>query len=386
MAEFSWSDGLRAAFTSCLPCLHAAPRLPEDDARGGLHGLLADTETDVDADALSLHSQLGGGPRSRRKRRRGPPKAIRVMGWNLFGHAPIRLPDDEEQGEGSGARVQGEGQRVRTLSAATGATLDSDAAPLDAAAIDRLSRGTSHAPSAATPDDADPEEERRKEEDRRRRKRERKERKRAALALALEGPPREPEFEGFQGSGAGAVPSPFRPAALPISPPASSDGTFERSRGPAEYDDEEHDAADFDAGAYTRAPRGVGVGVGGSDGSSSALSRTSGSRSTGTGVSGEHAYYNHHFASQPLASPRGRVLGSPAVADTPTPKAKRTKTAARAVVAPPPLGSPTAPALAGLLSPPAEMPSAGFPSAGLGGRTRSGSSNAGVFLSRRGDE
>ena len=97
--QFSWSDSIQAAFSSCLPCLkssdapsdsddeHQRPRnlafahaVPPPSARPDkLEGLLFDPSDDVDA--LAQHG-------SRRA------MYIPVFGFDLFGHAPaIKLPE-----------------------------------------------------------------------------------------------------------------------------------------------------------------------------------------------------------------------------------------------------------------------------------------------------
>ncbi|TFK79355.1 hypothetical protein K466DRAFT_606207, partial [Polyporus arcularius HHB13444] len=114
--QFSWSDSVQAAFSSCLPCFkssdgpsdseneHQRPRnrdpafahaVPPPRARPDeLEGLLADTSDD--ADALSLHTNPG--ERRRRKKRRRAPKHIRIFGYDLFGRAPaIQLPESDDE-------------------------------------------------------------------------------------------------------------------------------------------------------------------------------------------------------------------------------------------------------------------------------------------------
>ncbi|KAG8976271.1 hypothetical protein FRB90_009243 [Tulasnella sp. 427] len=155
---------LKATFTACL-CSN--PRSESDDerevqqgagpsstggrrifARDELEGLLASASSDEegDADAMSLHSNVGRATRNKRARRKGKGKgkrkdawgvvgrnlsgnsrrSIQMFGWYPFGK-PIALPDsssDEEQGD-----ERSTSRRTRTLSNA------SDAAPLDPSEI-----------------------------------------------------------------------------------------------------------------------------------------------------------------------------------------------------------------------------------------------------------
>ncbi|KAJ7282335.1 hypothetical protein C8J57DRAFT_1499325 [Mycena rebaudengoi] len=105
-AEDSWTDSLRFAVSSCLPCL-AAPALSLPDssppsyavrrARADeLETLLQPSDADdpaADADAISLHSHLG--PRGRRKPTPRTPRHITLFGYSLFGRPPgVQLPPD----------------------------------------------------------------------------------------------------------------------------------------------------------------------------------------------------------------------------------------------------------------------------------------------------
>ncbi|KAH9965532.1 hypothetical protein BGW80DRAFT_1447840 [Lactifluus volemus] len=128
MESFSWSDSFRALTSPCLSCLRSK------NERNELEDLLADSGsgTTADAETLSLHSNPGI---PHRKRARFG-KSIRLFGWNLFGRAPIRLPDDdeddEEEEEAEAARRRSRRRPPPTISSST---LDSDAAPLDSVAI-----------------------------------------------------------------------------------------------------------------------------------------------------------------------------------------------------------------------------------------------------------
>ncbi|KAI0747231.1 hypothetical protein C8Q80DRAFT_1345432 [Daedaleopsis nitida] len=177
--HFSWSDSIQAAF-SCLPCFQSSQDPPSDSEtqtprpRDGvfahaippprarpdeLEGLLADASDD--ADALSLHTNPGDRARRKgknKKRRRGAPKHIRVFGYDLFGRPPaIQLPESDD--EGLLDRRRGPEGIGRTVS---GSSMDSDAAPLDAAAIESMSAARQAEAVARE------EEERRAKEERRR--------------------------------------------------------------------------------------------------------------------------------------------------------------------------------------------------------------------------
>ena len=199
MERFSWSDNLRAAFSPCLACLSS--RRDEDDeerqqfnhhratnAHGPdyvprarpdeLEGLLADSD---DADAMSLHSNIGRDDARKRKRHR-LRKGIKLFGFDLFGKPPIQLPEDDD------ALPDQRPVRSRTISAST---MDSDASPLDPSMIDQLSA------ARLAEGEAQREAERQAKEERRRRRREKKAAREAALALALDTNEDGEEFEGF---------------------------------------------------------------------------------------------------------------------------------------------------------------------------------------------
>ncbi|PIL26857.1 hypothetical protein GSI_11037 [Ganoderma sinense ZZ0214-1] len=350
--QFSWSDSLHAAVSSCLPCFkHPSSDSDSEDAQSRpprnpafahaippprarpdeLEGLLADASDD--ADALSLHTNPGE-RRTRKKqsknqnqrRRKGlqGPKHIRVFGFDLFGRPPaaIQLPesDDEDPRSGSGGlrpdREERERERARKISTST---LDSDAAPLDVSTIEALSAAR-HAEALARE-----EEERREKEERRRKRRERRELKRAAMAHALELQANgEDQFEGFQGSG------PAYGAGMPFSPSVGSGtgtlsdslttssqqefGPFAHGQPVEPFDPDaaeaareaaeaEADGADFGGESYTSRPRkskskknrsahGAGTMSTSDTRSSISSSRGTGSQGgTGTGP----APYNHQF-------------------------------------------------------------------------------------------
>ncbi|KAH9171550.1 hypothetical protein EDB89DRAFT_2070655 [Lactarius sanguifluus] len=389
MESFSWSDSLRALAAPCLSCLRASKT-----ERNDLEDLLADsasgTTTDRDAETLSLHSNPGA---PRRKRTRFT-KSIRLFGWNLFGRPPIRLPDDDEddeegqeQGQGSGSRRRSRRVPPPTLSSST---LDSDAAPLDSAAIE------SHATKRAEEEAARAE--------RRARRRERKERKSAALAQALEHAAvldGNAEFEGFPGSGGRRPPLPASPFAR------SSEGDYQ------DDDDDDEEEGDFGAGAYARRTRGGSDSGRGSD----SRSRTSTSLSSGPQQQQGPSYNHHYISQQPSAHP---AVPPPAVPSLHTQRSKKGKSSRssasktssssrRSRSSPsasqsPSLASPVAtqfldaaapaprtaqefegfPSDLGLHTAGIERLSSGFPSPGIGGR-RNGKRDMGAFLANRGD-
>ncbi|OAX40549.1 hypothetical protein K503DRAFT_687342, partial [Rhizopogon vinicolor AM-OR11-026] len=189
MDGFSYKDSIRAAFASCLPCISSTVPVQSNDntytdarTHSELEGLLRDADTE--AETLSLHSNIGAG---RRKQRKRPTFSLTLFGYTLFGRPPIYLSDDEDE----------RGWR-RPLGTVSSSTLDSDAAPLDASTIARLS----------SPDRIEVEQQRREEEARRKaerkaRRRERRERERMSTLLTLNGGSlaEGDNFEGFQGSG-----------------------------------------------------------------------------------------------------------------------------------------------------------------------------------------
>ncbi|KAI0258382.1 hypothetical protein BC834DRAFT_975201 [Gloeopeniophorella convolvens] len=373
MESFSWSDSLRALAAPCLACLRpASPTHPD------LANLLADSASGLtlpstDAETLSLHSNPGT-PRRQRARF---GKHIRLFGWDLFGRPPIHLPDDDDDDDDSAQRRRQ--HRPRALASST--TLDSDAAPLDSAAIQ--SRATAHAEEEAA------------RAARRARRRSRRETKRAALALALERgalESGEAEFEGFPGSGSGGgarVPPPYAP------------GPYrDYADGGGEADEEED--GDFGAGAYTRrAPGGSDSGRG-----SDSRSRTSASLSQ---TSGQHphphphpqAYGQHHLAQQPqpVPAPRKkakskssgsssrRSRSSPSASQSPSlasPVAGQFPDAQLVLHSPPPREFEGFPHGLGVHTAGIEGLAAGFPSPGIGGGARNGKRDMGAFLANRG--
>ncbi|KAI0747229.1 hypothetical protein C8Q80DRAFT_1272005 [Daedaleopsis nitida] len=356
--HFSWSDSIQAAF-SCLPCFQSSQDPPSDSEtqtprpRDGvfahaippprarpdeLEGLLADASDD--ADALSLHTNPGDRARRKgknKKRRRGAPKHIRVFGYDLFGRPPaIQLPESDD--EGLLDRRRGPEGIGRTVS---GSSMDSDAAPLDAAAIESLSAARQAEAVARE------EEERQAKEERRRRRRERKELKRAAMARALDlqASGEQDDFEGFQGSGplSHALPSTFAPSLTSGtgsgSITSSQDfGPFAQGQPVEPFDpdaaeaarhaaDADADGADFGGESYTSRPR-KSKSTGGSGTMTTSDTRSSSSRGTGsnsngyaytsgTGTGSGPAPYNHQFMAHQPYSPSPLSPSSDSVPPSP---------------------------------------------------------------------
>ena len=433
METFSWFDSLRALTTPCLDCLR-----PSKNERNDLEDLLADSgsasATTADAETLSLHSN----PSLPRRKRARFTKHIRIFGWDLFGRRqPIRLPDDDEEdedeeenggvgdgdGDGDGEqrrkkkrRSHRGGHRRPSTVTISSSTLDSDAAPLDSAAI------VSHATNYA--------EEEVKRAERRERRRQLRETKRAA-ALALEQAATladGDEFEGFQGSGGAS-----RHMGLAgSSPPFGRDGGTKtahelRCSPNDDDDDDDDDEGDFGADAYTRHTSGSSDSGRGSDSRSrtSATTSVSGQQSTAYHPHSGHAVqsYNHHYISQqPPAhtdaprrtknkssrssasksstsstsstkrsrlspsAPLSPSLASPVASTDPPPTTTTSITSSTAAPRTAPQGTfegstGKGPRLqtVGL----ERLPSSGFPSPGIGG-PRNGKRDMGAFLANRG--
>ncbi|KAN0085649.1 hypothetical protein V8E55_006783 [Tylopilus felleus] len=214
MDDFSCTDNVRAAFASCLPCFiasHSEPRLnpPSNAANTSLSDPLRPSSSsndlehllrDSDSDGISLHSNLGAAAHRRSKHRRRPKYSLTLFGYTLFGRSPIHLSDDDDDDP---LRVGG--RRARALVTNSSSTLDSDAAPLDASTIERLTSPDHFAALAAQRESErrrlEEEEEAHRKAERRARRQERKARERAAALMSLTGASSHPDFEGFQGSG-----------------------------------------------------------------------------------------------------------------------------------------------------------------------------------------
>ena len=295
--HFSWSDSLRAAISSCLPCLQSTSDAEPNSNGNGignafigargvprarlneLEGLLADAGgSDNEAETLSLHSNIGVGEQRRRKKR--SLKKISFFGWNLFGTPPIKLPPDEE-----GTLPRRSRHTPPTLSSST---LDSDAAPLDPSAIENLRISSAELDARAAAAD---EEDRRLKEERKQLRREKKELQRAAraLALAAEGQSQsQSRYESHSDTQYQQIPFPFRqPSDKPTHAPPAPSAPGRRDGGLAAIaayftggnstadSDADSDNADLDGQLFARKAASPSNSNGGSD----SRSRTSASQS-----------------------------------------------------------------------------------------------------------
>ncbi|EIW75598.1 hypothetical protein CONPUDRAFT_147181 [Coniophora puteana RWD-64-598 SS2] len=299
MDNFSWSDSVRAAIAPCLPCFSATSNSPSNGEGSGtpstntsrtdLAHLLADPTSDVDSDgeALSLHS---ANPSSRRRRRRSkkqkkaPKFSLTLFGYT-FGRQPIYLSDDDDD-------LVPSGRPVVVSATASSSTLDSDAAPLDAAAIQRLTSPQPQKTQEQVEEErrmAEEEEERvRAKAERKARRKERKERERDAALQALGGGPQEleqgaGEFEGFQ---EGTVPYPedtsyYEPPSANLSHDRQT-FVHQQQLGAANAALDEgsgSDDADLGGELYTRKKRSSVAAWGGSDSNSNSRTSASGGSS-----------------------------------------------------------------------------------------------------------
>jgi hypothetical protein len=393
MDAFSWSDTVKAAFSSCLPCLRPSSPSPSNDVHihtnnvthrivrarpDELEGLLADVpDTDTEAETHSLHSNPGtrSQGRSRKSKRPASRKRITLFGWDLFGRPAIQLPPDDlddhtgpdvvngVQTNGN-TRPRGE-SRTRTISSST---LDADAAPLDPSTIEGLSPIQLQERALAAAEE---------EERRRKRRKERKELKRVARALAMGAIDRD-EFEGFQGSGDDggypSIPGPFQRPSPAAHGPGEPFGPFVAAQGQQKID---ADADDADLGGELYARR---SGSGNTSGSDS-RSRTSSSKDP-----------SPHASVRQAPHPLTPVVPPPGPRRT-NRKSRSSATTSRSTSQSPSLPSPVVPsfpeARVALASPDSLHQrdggiNLGFPSAGFGG-VRSKNSDMGAFLARRGD-
>lgn len=369
MAEFSWSDSVKAAFAPCLSCLspacrsrHNDQRPSQDSSRPDLDRLLQDVDTDTEAETLSLHSNIGAS-RRKRKQKRGRFKTITLFGYNLFGKPSIRLEGDDDLTAAIVSPAGGRGSSNTVKKSISTSTLDSDAAPLDPSTIAQL--------SAAQPlSSGSSEEELRRKEERRRRRRERKERKEALVReIGLS----DSEFEGFPGSGPGI-------------PPPSSDQQFVLV-SPLSPGEELAEDADFGAEAYNtrRHP-------GSTRSDSDSRSRTSASASNR-----DSSHYGLYYSQQPapITAPTTRRQNQ---YDIPQKERKSSrskgssKSSSSKTSQSPSIRSPvepTFPTQPFVVNSEFEgFPNDGtFPSTGFGGgRMSRKNSEMGVFLARRGDD
>lgn len=294
MDSFSYTDSVRAALASCLPCFassrsESTSNPPSNPVNAGLSSTSARPSSsndlehllrDSDSDGISLHSNLGATAHRRAKHRRRPKFSLTLFGYTLFGRPPIYLSDDDD-GDDLHSR------RARALITNSSSTLDSDAAPLDVSTIERLASPDHLAALAAQREierqRLEAEEEARRKAERRARRRERKARARSPALLSLTGASPHPDvdtFEGFQGSGMISTSFPFR--AVEVIPDRrgqgadglSGDGVFDGSNASHSGD---ADDADLDGELYTRKRPSRALSASGSD----SRSRTSASVSTG---------------------------------------------------------------------------------------------------------
>ena len=370
MAEFSWSDSIKAAFSPCLSCLSFVSRTHHNDgpssqnsSRPDLDRLLQDVDTDTEVETLSLHSNIGDS-RRKRKKKRGPSKNISLFGYNLFGKPPIRLEGDDNLTAVTTSPAGGRRSANTVKKSISTSTLDSDAAPLDPSTIAQLSAARSLSPGPS-------EEELRRKEERKRKRRERRERK-EALARAMG--QADAEFEGFPGSGP-SVPAPSSPREFVLVSPTSPNEDLAED-------------GDFDAQAYSTRRH-----TGSIRSESDSRSRTSASISNP-----DSPYYNNHYSSRqpaPIAAPNPQRQISH---DTPRKKRKSSrpkgssKTSSSKTSQSPSILSPVEPTFPSqpiIVKPEFEgFPNDGaFPSTGFGGgRMSRKNSEMGVLLARRGDD
>lgn len=376
MDNFSYKDSIRAAFASCMPCIISSSTVPVEsrdntstDARAHseLEGLLRDTDTE--AETLSLHSNIGGA--GRRRQRKRPTFSLTLFGYTLFGRPPIYLSDDDEDERG---------WRRRPIGTVSSSTLDSDAAPLDASTIARLS-----SPDRAEIEQQRWEEEARRKAERKARRRERRERERMSALLTLNGGvlAEGDGFEGFQGSGASSL----------LPPPVAEFGPFvsgqEEQLATGDVS-EDADDADLGGGLYTRKQR-TAVWSGSR---SDSRSRTSASTSSGD----PSLHYNHHQLTQAVPSYPQTEMQLPKPAKTKKHRTSKrfsplsSSTASQSTAPYTPIQSVSAsPAVAAFPIPHERMEHAiegqpehirGFPSIGLSG-ARGKTRDMGAFLASR---
>ncbi|KAJ7282417.1 hypothetical protein C8J57DRAFT_1463138 [Mycena rebaudengoi] len=297
MDQPSWTDSLRFALSSCLPCFAApAPTVPDSPPPSyairrarvdELESLLQPGDTDdaaADTDAISLHSHLG--PRGRRKPPPRAPRHITLWGYSLFGRPPgVQLPPDDA--DATPDPLHAPSPRRQPSDGSTARLFSADAPPVELSA--------DHIDAEAA---------------RRARRRARKEMRRLAAAVADPqlGQDGGEAFEGFQGSGDGVrVVLPHHTNNTQYNPiPAP----FLQQQQQRAEDDE--DAADLDGLAYARlAPRGKnGSGTGGS--------RSSGSGSGASPYNPSPLNPNHTTSSTPAPKPKKRSKKSKSSATSST--------------------------------------------------------------------
>lgn len=292
MDSFSYTDNVRAAFASCLPCFkftasrsensalnpssNTEPRSASTIARPLSSNDLEHLLRDSDSDALSLHSNLGAAARRRARYRRPPKFSLTLFGYTLFGRPPIYLSDDDgDDSPGIG------GGTARALITASSSTLDSDPAAVDASTIERLTSPDHFSALAAQRESErrllEAKEEARRNAERRARRQERKARARASALVSVDGTSHRLDvdaFEGFQGSESGTAPTsiPFHPDPESLGQDGDLCGSNASYSGDA-------DDADLGGELYTRNKKKLSAALSASG--SDSRSRTSGSFSAG---------------------------------------------------------------------------------------------------------
>lgn len=369
MAEFSWSDSVKAAFAPCLSCLSSPCRSrrndqpsSQDSSRPDLDRLLQDVDTDTEAETLSLHSNIGGS-RRKRKKKRAPSQIITLFGYSLFGKQSIRLEGDDDLAAAIVSPVGGRGSSNIVKKSISTSTLDSDAAPLDPSTIAQLSAAQSPSPGPSG-------EELWRKEERRRRRRERKERQ-ETLARAMGQV--DVEFEGFPGSGPDIPAHPSHREFVLISPLSPNEELAED--------------ADFGAEAYNtrRHPE------------STRADSDSRSRTSASIPNPDPSHYSHYYSQQPapIAAPTTRRQSSHEVPQkarkSSRPKGSSKSSSSKTSQSP----SIRSPVESTFATQPVVAKSefegfpndVAFPSTGFGGgRVSRKNSEMGVFLARRGDD
>ena len=302
--QFGWFDTLHALST-CLACTiassstdslhnyaHNPPRECSTSSGSGSrapHGqtnrfpsnglLLEDSTDDEYADTVSLHSNVGitgqritgreeamvsarKKPSASKSKRRGKEGRrddgwFTIFGYDLFGKrkGAIQLPLTDDEDEEDADRSAGRMSRTRS-----GSTLDSDAAPLDDAAIAAISQAhTDDQDYDGGRDRQDTAEEvaakirEQAEKERRQKRKERRALERALAAGSSFNSHEDGEFEGFQGSGAGVL-VPRREKLLHSSSSRSTGTSITLKEGDA---DDEEALADQGGSIYTRITTGV---------------------------------------------------------------------------------------------------------------------------------
>jgi len=404
MDNFSYTDNVRAALASCLPCFASSRSEPTSNPpSNAVNANLSSTSArppsssndlehllrDSDSDGISLHSNLGATSQRRAKHRRRPRFSVTLFGYTLFGRPPIYLSDDDGDDLHSG--------RARALITNSSSTLDSDAAPLDVSTIERLASPDHLAALAAQREierqRLEAEEEARRKAERRARRRERKARARSPALMSLTGASPHPDidmFEGFQGSGMISTSFPFR--AVEVIPDRRGadglgrDGVFDGSNASHSGD---ADDADLDGELYTRKRRPGALSASGSD------SRSRTSASVSTGDTSHIQNLPNHTTHQSIPYPHTEMHLPAPVRKKPHRTSKRTSavssvTSQSTSTAPytPVESIAETPAVAAFPVPPERYLRDGyhadFPSVGLSGQRRSKALDPRAFLAHQG--